>query len=595
MVTDIRAFKAFLEKIAYSRVAAESKPNLQILLDFFKDETPESKDNSLPYLQSLLQTWTFAMDSNIDSLLSAVPSVLALLLKTISTLIDFRDYGLGLCRALLLREQVKLFHRGMTATKTKEHLISPCIRLLTEIVSFDGGHFAKHVYRLQDVTFNRLDVFLTMSSVGSLKLTGTQNKPSVRSNALRYLLTNIRLQDQTSKSDLLSQTRLTRGLLQDLNQDSPDNVVEVLTVLRKYVALDDKLSRTAKSRFFTDWTLNRLAGLYRYADTDNDTEGPLDIPEAAHEFLLFICTTVDLGVLIAQDNWYPPVKKATVDHRTDILVMDRELPQYKPLDRVIVRNSTLSLFLQGLRPYASTLQRDLILTIFNTAPELVADYFIKKRSFSFEPKLSATWIGYAAFLYSVIRLPLPYVDFKIWQGPPPPLIVLESILPQPLDNKTMTRCMNHSSSLITFFAVRILIIAFEKLEKCLSYFRKAGDTASGELRGLWERATASLLAEFSRRCPETRYVIAVFRRCKEEEVLLREATSRLLAAFYRRLLPLLLEEKLDITVAMSGKLDKSEAKQIEAGTMNMERLELQHLLDIARTSPQMNWWQKPSR
>ena len=83
-----------------------------------------------------------------------------------------------------------------------------------------------------------------------------------------------------------------------------------------------------------------------------------------------------------------------------------------------------------------------------------------------EPKLSNTWIGYASFLFEVVQLPIPeYLgnenEFALL--PPQTNVMIESILPRPLTQKVLTRCLNQSSELITFFAIRLLVLAFEKM------------------------------------------------------------------------------------------------------------------------------------
>lgn len=60
----------------------------------------------------LIQAWSFANIYNHDSLLTKVPSVLAIFLKTISRELDFREFGLALCKHLPQKDQLQLFNRG---------------------------------------------------------------------------------------------------------------------------------------------------------------------------------------------------------------------------------------------------------------------------------------------------------------------------------------------------------------------------------------------------------------------------------------------------------------------------------------------------
>ncbi len=74
--------------------------------------------------------------------------------------------------------------------------------------------------------------------------------------------------------------------------------------------------------------------------------------------------------------------------------------------------------------------------------------------------------------------------------------------------------------------------------------------------------------------------------------MLREAIARLLTLYYKIVPHMALDEKFDISVALCAALQehKPEAKGLKG--QGMQLLELDHLLDIARRSPDMNWWHK---
>lgn len=527
--------------------------------------------------------------------------MLALLLKTISSLIDFREYGTLLCKTLLRRDQLKLLDRGLTANKIKEHLISPCLRLLTEIVSLDGGSSARSLYLHRDITFKRLDTFLSLRKASSEDDTKDVRRPSVRNNAVRYLLANLKLQDKIAKADILSQGKLFRSLFQDIKEDTPNIISEILGVLKKHIVLDDTLPRAAKSRVLTDYTLGRIATLYGFDHNEDDSERTrTPVQDMAHEFLLFVCTTLDHGVLTAQTGWYPPGANSV---RTDLyaedvddehIVFDGLTQSAKYQGRVAVRNTTLAAFLQILRPYADTQQRELVLAIFDAAPELIADYFFKKKSFSFEPKLTATWIGFSAFLFSAVQLPVPtYFGLKSAHGdlPPPVPIAIESILPQPLSQKVLNRCLNQNVGLITFFAVRLLTSAFSKLEDALRSFH----AVSGPNKDQWKHAASQLVAEFCRRCPEMKHVVTVFRSCPAENTMLREAVTRLLSMYYKVIPQIALLEKFDISIALSVALSNIGDLSQSSHVRGVRLLELDHLLEIAYRSPDVRWWHKSGK
>lgn len=561
-------------------------------MEYLKSQVPSSNQNNPSYLADIVQTWDFSAQSNNEGLFSAVVAVLALLLKTISSFVDFRDYGNLLCTTLLQKEQIKLFDRALSTHKPKEHVISPCLRLLTEIVSFDGGNAAKSIYLHQDVTFKQLDVFLGMRKEYS---GGNPDdwKPSVRNNALRYLFANLKLQDQNTKTEILAQGRIFRAVFQDIREDPPSIVQWLLYTLRREIVEDDTVPRLSKSRLFTDWTLGRLATLYSYHEDDRILAGGTVVEDLVHAFLLLICTNEEYGVLVAQN--IPRIDTAKdymdVGDSEDMSLTSESYQKLKP-----VRNRTLASFLQGLRPYANVLHTNLTLAIFQAAPELIADYFHKKKTFSFEPKLTATWIGYSMFLMSTIQLPIPKESLQVETDGTlihsPIFNLVEYILPQPLTQKTLTRCLHQSADLITFFAIRILVLAFEKLETALRALKSANQGQQDRSKCQGDRAASTLVAVFYQRCPHMKHVITTFRSCKREKVMLREAITRLLTLYYRIIPQMALGEKFDISVALSAALreHKPEVRGLEGRRMSL--LELDHLLDIARRSPDMNWWHR---
>ncbi|KZF23290.1 hypothetical protein L228DRAFT_246044 [Xylona heveae TC161] len=602
----IQCFKTFLESIARGADDSSRRNRLFILKEYLDSQKGrDDGDSDSHFLTDLIQIWNYAGQVNADALLSAVPAVLALLLKTISSLLDFRDYGILLGKTILQQSQLKLVSRQLTAPKSKEFIISPCIRLLLEVVSFDGGSLAKQLYGRKDFTLENkaLARNLGLRRAASADASEERRKPSVRSNAIRYLLANLKYQQHAAKIDILGQVNLFKVLFDDIRGDPPEIIIDILNVFKAHVLTDKEIPKTSKGKVFTERTLGRIATLYGYEDDQKDSEikRQKTIDVYAHEFLLLVCSNSEHGVLHTPAGWYPPGAlrhsgQQEVDSNApkavDLGIESLEwFSKYR--DKVPVRNSALAAFAQTLRPYASALQSDLLLTLFRAAPELVADYFYKKNGFSFDPKLTATWIGYSAFLFSTVQLPLSSEKMLGKDTrhtiPPPTPIVIENILPQPLDQKTLTRCLNQSSPLITFFAIRLLTIAFEKLESTLSLFKS--QTESGH--NIWTEASRQLVTEFCRRCPKMKDVIRVFRSTSGEDMLQRESVSRLLAMYYRVIPQVALEEKFDISVALTDALSRLETSNDIGSEDGIGLLELEHLLQIAQRSLDIKWFHKP--
>lgn len=151
----IASFKAFLESVLYHRDEDARPRQLSILREYLDTQKPaDPKDTERPFLSQLWQAWSFANQNNNDYLSSSVSAIFALLLRTLSSLLDFRDHGILLCRTVLLYQHLRLVKRGLDAPKHKDFVIQPCLRLLTEVVSFDGGVLAREVYKRREQTFD---------------------------------------------------------------------------------------------------------------------------------------------------------------------------------------------------------------------------------------------------------------------------------------------------------------------------------------------------------------------------------------------------------------------------------------------------------
>jgi nucleolar pre-ribosomal-associated protein 1 len=541
--------------------------------------------------------WSFGDSNNQENLLVAVPSVLALFLKTISTQLEFRDFGIALCKHLLLKEQLRLFNRNLIFAKAKEHIISPCIRLLTEIVSFDGGNVARLVHSKREITFKRLDIFLTPSKVQSEDDLLESKKSTLRRNAQRFVLANLRFQSGAAKSDFIEQHKIIRPFLEYIRRDSREIVVDVIRAIDQDIAHDSGLPRSSKTKFFNRWNLERLVTLYGYdRDSDERESEALSITQEIHKLLMQICTVPEMGVLLPQAGWYPtgsdPDALITEDDVSIELGLDSPIYQDKYRDSVPVRNGILSSLIQALRPESDTLQTELLLAIFKAAPELVADFFTKRTMFTSDPRPTTSWLGESAFLFSTVQLPVPVNcgwKEKVPAMPPPISIVIENVLPRPLTAKVLARCLNQNTDdVVTLFAVRILTIAFRKLQAVLKIFN--ADHGIGQT--FWNQASSKLIAEFCRRCPSMKDAVLAFKRTSKEDLQQRNAVMELLSMFYEVVPSIAFEENFDATLIMVEIVNQVEKLDLSDDS-ELLLSQLQHVLNIAQHSASMRWWQQP--
>jgi len=454
----------------------------------------------------------------------------------------------------------------------------------------------KQLFRARDHTLKglarNLHLRVTSEEVEDRK------KPSVRTNAARLLLSVFKYLPAEGKRELLNQRDIVTAVTKDIKDDPPFLICEILEGLKTYVLQDEELPREAKSKLMNATSLGRIAMLYGYDVPDEELiKANKSVDTVAHEFLVLACMSPELGVLNRQAGFYPrgidPDDAEDFDHDQTLLDLGLDSVEWmdKFTDKVPVRNTILSDFVQNLRPWSNAKQRELLIAIFSAAPELVAEFFFTRKSFSFDPKLTATWIGYSAFLYSSLQLPIPKYfghQQRYARLPPPPSIVLESILPQPLSQKVLRACLIQPQKLITFFAIRILCIAFKKFQTALQMYQEAAAGSSS----LWAQAAASLTDAFSKRCPSTKDVIHVFRNMENTDLLQREAATRLLVLYYEVVPNIALDAKFDVSGVLTQRLHDIEVLQLSLEDRSLCAMELENLFQFAHSSPGMRWFSK---
>jgi nucleolar pre-ribosomal-associated protein 1 len=587
---------------SFTNTENENAGRISILKDFLDaQKSAEEDDKNDVYLSELMKTWSFAAQSNDDSLLSAVPAVLALLLKTISTILEFSEYGLRLGRTLLQKTQQELISRGLTANKSREFVISPALRLLREVTIFDGGVLAKQVFRARHQAFRSLVRNLNLRYTGD----GVEDRrrPSVRTNALRFILSALKFLPADSKRDLLNQRDLVAAITKDIKDDPPFMVREILETLKVSVLQDEALPRDAKTKVVNASSLQRLATLYRYDQEDNeDSVGKKAVDAEAHEFLLLACTSHDLGVLNRQTGLYPRGVDPDDTHEVagDQGIIDLGLDSIEWMDQfteeIPVRNTILAEFIQTLRPWSDTKQSELLLSILKAAPELIANYLLGKKNFSFEPKLTATWIGYSAFLFSALQLPIPKYfgrPKEYARLPPPTSIVLENILPQTMSQKVLTRCFGQHQphSLITFFAVRLLWVVLDKFRGALMMYQEASQGTTP----IWTQAAERLTAEVCQRLPSIKDIIHNFQKMSRTDLMHREAVTKLIVMYYEVVPRVALDAKFDVSATIAEELLTIDEPTKSPEDRALKMMILENIFQFARFSPGMRWFAHSGR
>ncbi|KAH8880660.1 hypothetical protein GQ53DRAFT_703627 [Thozetella sp. PMI_491] len=595
----LQSFKVLLDSVLSEDADKkdEREERRKLVLEYLESTRPRAGDGEEEpvYLPDIVEVWSMAGKVNNEHILSAVPVVLDLVLKLLSQALELVPLGLGICRTLVQKRPLELIAWNLSAEKNKEFIISPTLRLLREALCFDGGAIAKPMFRARMSTFKSLARNMGVKYIGD----GTEEtkRPSARTNAVRFYLGALKYLHPEAKRELLSQRDIVGALTRTIREDPPYLIVEILKSLKQHVLLDDKVPRDAKGKLLNSNTLSKIASLYTYEHPQVEGSNLPSIEELIHDFLMLACTSPSAGVLRKDYGFYPKdidQEDASVvgDDTLDGLGLENISWMNKFKDEVPVKNVVLAEFLQTLRPWSSIKQSDLVIAIFNAVPELVAHYFIGKKTFTFEPKLTATWIGYAAFIFNVVALPIPPY-FGQASGysrlPPPPSLVIDNILPLPLNQKAMSRCLMHKSNLISFFATRILVMAIEKLQKAVEFHQ---DPSHSNI-SIWTEAGRKLVDDFCQRSPGIQDVINSFRSIPEDDILHGEAASRLLRRYYEVIPQVALTAKFDVSPfldAAVSKLAEREGSDPKDHALSLRRLE--NLLAIARYSPGMRWFSK---
>ncbi|KAI1337405.1 ribosome 60S biogenesis N-terminal-domain-containing protein [Xylariaceae sp. FL0016] len=597
----LQSFKLLLDSIVNGEEASSEKRS--IVLEFLESTKPKEVEDEVPiFLPDIMETWSMASQMGNENVMSAVPVVLALLLKFISADVDLTSYGLGVCRTLLQKRQQELLAKNLSAEKGKDFIISPTLRLLREAICMDGGTLAAPIFRARNNTYKSLARNIGLRYLGE----GYEDfqRPSVRTNAVRFFLSGLRLLHVEAKRDLLSQKDLVAALMRHIRDDPPHLIYEILDVLKSSVVQEKKLPKDTKIKILNSNSLIRIASLYGYSGDATESEddaknGRPTVEEAAHELLLAACTDSSAGIHRSEQGYYPedadPDEFLTSDDNPGSVEAGIDSIHWmsKYTNNIPVRNALLAEFIQSLRPWSSTKQSELLLAIFKNTPELIAQYFLQKRVFTFDPKLSATWMGYAALLYTVIQLPIPsYFGHSNGYAirPPPTAVVLDNIIPQPITLKAITRCLTNKSKLISFYAVRIMVLSLQKLNQALEMHREA----SGSNKTVWDEAARRLIDGFYQRIPDIKDVINCYRNMADTDQLQREAASRLILLYYEVIPQIALRAKFDVSPMLVATIKKIEASGDADEEAAMSLLELDHLCTIAKYSPTMRWFARVS-
>ncbi|KAM5348465.1 hypothetical protein ACJ41O_008289 [Fusarium nematophilum] len=585
----LQSFKNLLDLLVSEN--GDRRANLEILHQYLDAVKPRDTSEDGVFLGDIMEMWSFAVQVNDDGVVSSVAVVLALLLQVLSGSLQLVRHGLGICQTLLQDRQLKSLAKNLSAEKSKGFIISPTLRLLREATCLDGGAYAKRIFRARNFTLTSLGRNLEVGHIGE----GQEDvrKASVRTNAVRFFLSLLKFLGSDGRKELLAQKELMSHLTYMIKSDPAYLVRDILESLKSHVLMDDKIPREVKFRCFNTKTLVRLLALYSYTGDGDDVDEKSTVSYKTHQFLIYTCTSPNAGVLYPSTGLYPkesddepgPRGRTKASSAGGALMTDT----YK--EDIPVYNFVLAEFAQKLRPWSNLKHSELLVAIFKAAPELTAKYFLGNRSFTFEPKLSMTWIGYAAFLFNTMQIPLPprFGDrTRSAKAPPPTSILLDNIIPLPINQKVLIRCLSPKSHLTSFFATRILIAALEKLAEALKMHQeatKAKDT-------VWTEASRRLIDAFCQRIPDMKEVVRSYKGIPSENILHKTMASRLLRLYYEVIPQVALAANFDVSPFFTAVLKTLNEGSEKPEDESLGVMELENLVSIASYSPGMRWFSR---
>ncbi|KAK7927260.1 hypothetical protein PG985_004258 [Apiospora marii] len=591
----LQSFKELLDGIVNDKQDGQGA-RLDILTQYLDLTKPREFEDEVPvYLPDIMETWSLAAQMDNEIVMSAVVVVLALLLRVISDHVELVPTGLGIARTILQKRQQGLLAKNLAAQKGRDFVISPTLRLVREIICLDGGALAAPTFRARNFTLKSLARNLGLRYLGE----GAEDpqRPSIRTNAVRVVMSCLKFLQVEAKKELLYQKDIVAALMRELREDPSFLILEVLNTLRDSVVLDAKLPKDVKIRLLNAQSLIRISSLYTYRQGPSAVDAAQEVQQAAHAFLIAACTTTAAGIIRPQGGYYPDGVDSNAIVNSDPDDVNEPGLESVPWmgkfdDEVPVRNTLLAEFIQNLRPWSSVKQNELLSAIFAACPELVANYYTNKKAFGFEPKLSATWIGYSTLIFNTICLNIPPFfghPNEYAKLPPPTSVVLGNILPLPLDAKTISRCLTltQNSKLISFFAVRLLVVALEKLAAVLEMHRQASLSASS----LWKDAARGLVEEFCRRVPNLKdIIVSAYRALADDDLLQRVAVTRCLLLYHEVIPQVALAAKFDFSSLLSTAIKRFEVLEEDKEARSLRLLELENISAVAEYSPGMKWF-----
>ena len=542
-------------------------------------------DNDNIIWPDIFKAWSFADHTSHAGLLAAIPALLTSIIHATSQWEELNPFGVSLCKALLSKPHLPLIERRLSLPEQKPDQVGASFQLLTEITSYDLGSFARTIHHNGGLLFALVEKHLSPRLPSNAKSNGWHK---VRSAALHFVLANFRYQSSSIKSEMIGQYRIIRSIFQAIDVDPPPMIIRIIEYSQRYILQDTKLSTSIKGKYLAESTLVPLAKLWRTC-RHTDRHGYADAESLIRDFLRDVCTkSLEQHRIGTNQNGLVPVNYERLLDTSSVLETHPRLAIGRDREYVI-RLPALVALLQVLRPENDLMERELAISIFKCHPKAQIEYFHHKSAHYFDPpKLTATWIGYATFLISLLRLSIEPVEpsgLNYSTDAQTPQLTIDMLLPRHLHRVVLERSLNQSSELVTYLTTQLVTASILRLQQWMKI----------HVEGLQMPQTESdtVVEAFSQRCPRSRCIMAAYKKCSPLQLSLKMALAKLLGLYYSLLPQLAIEDKSNVPTLIAESLLALRDNTKPAYKTEAIRQQLGVFMGIASQLPDMRWWNKP--
>ncbi|KAL0077698.1 ribosome 60S biogenesis N-terminal-domain-containing protein [Phycomyces blakesleeanus] len=515
----------------------------------------------------------------------------------------------------ILEKQMKYIYRGISSMRIPQ--CQSTFKLLTSICSFNQSTARDlfHSFNFQTEASTNIPKIRHMRTLyinGFLRASRyRQNKKNnnvhnyiydLRTNYVELVLAFLRNGDADIKKQLLGIKGFVSGILSGIENDAYPLIKETLSVLYEYLLMDFKISRLAKTHFFSSYMLEQVAKIYARNEPEQISSTDTGIPaDLAHKFLIDACTVPGIGVCFRDAGWYPA--NTLVDGNVEEGVKGGK-----------IQNRVLSKFILSLKPADDIRQQELLLKILTACPELIESYW-KTTSMTLEPRISSKWLANASLLQKTIQISPPsfyYGDTQLYRATPPEIeTILGNTIPNVFGRSFSTKGLLHASPLVRYTTMLILAAAFQKHAKVTKAINQVistledseesskilNDTIEELPSRQWQKCLEGIREGLRRRVPELYVFVAIHSQTsgkKKEKApegvdeqefdaqneMLGDSAFRLIR-YYQEFLP---------ETIMESNTDPSNF--VPSDILSVRPSSLVHLLELLLCSPDFKWTNK---